>query len=60
MLEELAGNVFVDMIVFREFERDAHEIQRIHRHPAGAVGLIEIAAGGQLRAAVKYADIVEP
>ena len=59
MLEELAGDVLVDVIVLGELERDAHQIERIHRHPAGAVGLVDVAAGRQLRAAVEHADVVE-
>src|SRR5690349_21484501 len=59
MLEELGGDVFIDWIVKGQLKGDAHEIQRIHRHPACAVGLIDEAAGGQRLAAIEDADIVE-
>ncbi len=59
MLEEFTGDVLVYMIVFRELQGDAHEVQCIHGHPAGAVGLVDVAAGGQLRAAVEYSDVVQ-
>ena len=59
MLEEFAGDVLVHVIVLGELERDAHQVERIHRHPAGAVGLVDVAAGRQPRAAVEDADVVE-
>src|SRR5258708_11178881 len=59
MLEEFTGDVLVYMIVFRKLQGDAHEVQCIHGHPAGAVGLVDVAAGGQLRAAVEYSDVVQ-
>ena len=34
-------------------------VQAVHRHPARAVGLLEVAAGRQRRAAVEDADVVE-
>src|SRR5947209_6375656 len=43
----------------RQLERDREHIQAEHAHPGGAVGLLEVAAGGQGRAAVEYADVVE-
>src|SRR5713226_5312875 len=59
MLEELCRDVFVDMIIRRQFERYAHQVQRVHRHPGGGVGLVDVAALGQRLAAVKDADVVE-
>ena len=59
MLEEFGGDVFIDGIVQRQLERDAHQVERIHRHPARAVGLIDEAAGRQRLAAVEDADVVE-
>src|SRR4030095_16542034 len=47
------------LVVPREFERDAHEVERIHRHPRGAIGLVDEAARGQRSAAVEAADVVE-
>ena len=37
----------------------ASRFRHVHRHPAGAVGLLDVAAGGQRRAAVEDADIVQ-
>ena len=59
MLEKFGGDVFVDMVVLRQFERDAQQVQAIHRHPARAVGLVDETAGGQRLAAVEHADVVE-
>src|SRR6478672_13851978 len=59
MFEKLRRDVFVDMVRKRELERDAHQVERVHRHPGSAVGLVDIAAGRQGRAAVEKADIVE-
>ncbi len=60
MLEELRRDVFVDVVLEREFERDAHEVERVHRHPGGAVGLADEAAGRQRLRAIEHPDIVEP
>src|SRR5713226_7512614 len=59
MFEKLRRDVFVDMVLEGELERYAHQVERVHRHPGGAVGLVDIAAGRQRRAAVEKADIVE-
>ena len=59
MLEELAGDIFVGGIVLGEFQRDRQHVETIHAHPAGAVGLLDMSAGGQRLAAVEDADIVE-
>ena len=60
MLEELAGDVLVDLVVARELEGDLHHVEREHGHPAGRVALLERAAAGQAGAAVEHADVVEP
>ena len=60
MLEELAGDVLVDVIVLRELEGDAHQVERVHRHPARAVGLVDVSAGREPGAAVEDPDVVEP
>ena len=59
MLEKLRRDVLINAVVLREFERDAHQVQAIHRHPARAVGLVDVAAGGQWHAPVENADVVE-
>src|ERR1700737_1405967 len=59
MLEELERNIFIHRVGERKFQRDSHHIQAKHAHPAGAVALLEVAAGGQRCAPVKYADVVQ-
>ena len=49
VLEELAGDVLVGGVVARQFQRDGQHVQAVHGHPAGAVGLLDDAAGGQRR-----------
>src|SRR5262245_6754043 len=43
----------------RELKRDAEEIETVHRHPAGGVGLIEMGASGKCLVAIEYADIIQ-
>src|SRR5215467_9241149 len=59
MLEKFGGDILVDVVLERQFERNAHQVQCVHRHPGGAVGLVDVAASRQRRAAVENADIVE-
>ena len=47
VLEELRGDVLVHMVVQRQFQRDPQQVERVHRHPRGAVGLVDVAAGRQ-------------
>ena len=37
MLPELAGYVFVNRIFTRQLHRNCQQVERVHRHPAGAV-----------------------
>jgi len=60
MLEKFGGNVFINTVMQRQFQSDSHQVKAIHRHPAGGVGLINVAAGWQWRAAVEYANIIQP
>ena len=60
VLEELGRDVLVGVVVLGELERDPHQVQAVHRHPGGAVGLVDEAAGRQRRRAVEHADVVEP
>ncbi len=46
MFEELRGGALVDVVVQREFKGDAHHVERVHRHPGGAVGLVHHAEAG--------------
>jgi hypothetical protein len=59
MLEEFGRDVFVDMIFHRKLERDAHQVEGMHRHPCRSVGLIDVSSGGQRRGAVEDPDIVQ-
>jgi hypothetical protein len=59
MLEEFGRDVLIDVVVLGQREGDAHQIERVHRHPGRAVRLIDVAAGRQRRASVEDADIVE-
>src|SRR5712692_9182441 len=60
VLEKFGGDVFVDMVGERQLERDAHQVERIHRHPRSAVGLVDVTSARQRCVPVEYADIVEP
>ena len=60
VLPELAGNVFVSRVVAGKLDGDGKQVERVHRHPARAVRLLDVAAGRERSAAVKYSDIVEP
>ena len=59
VLPELAGDVLVGRVVLRELHGDGEQVERIHRHPARAVRLLEVTAGRQRRAAIEHADVVE-
>src|SRR5882762_207316 len=59
MLEELGCDVLIHAVVLRELERNTHQVQRVHRHPARAVGLVDVPACGQLAAAVEHPDVVQ-
>ena len=60
VLPEFAGHIFVSRILLGQFQCDRQQVQGVHRHPAGAVGLFDVAAGRQGCAAVEHADVVEP
>jgi hypothetical protein len=38
---------------------DSRACSGVERHPGGAVGLVEVPAGRQRRAAIEHADVVE-
>src|SRR5207244_11508666 len=40
MFEELGRDVFVDVIFHRQLDRDSHQVQEKHYHPAGGVALL--------------------
>ncbi len=58
MLGELQGHRVVDRVVLGQSQRDAQHAQAVERHPCGAVGLFQPAAGWQLRA-VDRAHVVQ-
>src|SRR5207247_1338716 len=60
VFEKFRGNVFVNWIFARQFKRNAHEVERKHSHPTGAVALLKPRAAGKLLAAIEHADVVEP
>ena len=59
VLRKLVGELLVAGVVGGELDSDLEHVLAEHRHPCGAVGLFEMAAGGQLGAAVEDADVVE-
>src|SRR5437016_11474349 len=48
------------MIGEGQLEGDAHQVERVHRHPRGTVGLVDVAAARQLGVSVEYANIIHP
>src|SRR5436853_2812036 len=59
MLEKLAGDVFIGRVFFGQLQCDRQHVQTIHAHPAGAVGLLQVASGGERRGTVKNSDVIE-
>ena len=59
VLPELAGNVFVSRILVCQLEGHGQHVEAIHRHPACPIGLFDVAARRQRRAAIEDADVVE-
>ena len=47
MFEKLGRDIFVNVIFTGEFDRDAHQIQREHSHPTGAIALFKMGAIGE-------------
>src|SRR6202046_2191290 len=60
MLEELAGNVFLRPVRRSEHHRNRQNIEAIHRHPTGAVRLLDVISRTERLGAVKDAYVVEP
>src|SRR6478752_3771734 len=56
---EFAGNVFVAWFFSCEFESDSQKVQGVHRHPAGAIRLFNVAASRQRSATIEHANVVE-
>ena len=55
----LRRHVFVGRVVRRQLDADLEHVLAEQRHPRRAVGLLEMAAGRQRRAAVEDADVVQ-
>src|SRR5689334_5180093 len=59
VLPELTGHVFIRRIFAGELQSDSEKVECVHRHPAGAVGLLYVAARRQGSAAIEDTDVVE-
>src|SRR5256885_11797367 len=59
MFEEFGRDIFVDVILRRELDRDSHQVEGKHSHPTRAVALFEMAAVGKRVVAVEHADVIE-
>ena len=60
MLDEFDGHVDVGRLGQRQLYGDLEHVLAEERHPGGAVGLLQVPAGRQRRAAVEDADVVQP
>src|SRR5262245_47328007 len=60
VLPEFVGNIFVNRIYEGQLESDHQEVEAVHCHPTGGIGLLNVSAVGQLRAAIEGADVIEP
>ena len=60
VFDELECHVRVVRIGHRQLGGDFQHVLAEQRHPGGAVGLFQIAAGRQRRAAIEHADVVQP
>ena len=59
VLDELDDHVLVGRVVGGELDREFQHVLAEEGHPRRAVRLLQVAAGGQRRAAVEDADVVE-
>ena len=59
VLDELERHVRVVRIGHRQLDGDLEHVLAEQGHPGGAVGLLQVAAGRQRRAAVEDADVVQ-
>src|SRR4051794_38372925 len=60
VLPELTCHVFVRIVEAGQFHRDGEQVERVHRHPACAVGLLDMSSNRQGLAAIEDADVIEP
>src|SRR5258707_14267583 len=59
MVEKLERHVLVGGVAPAELERHAQHVEAEHRHPSGAVGLLDIAAGGEWAGTIEYPDVIK-
>ena len=59
VLEELGGEILVRRVFARELQGHGQHRVAVERHPGGAVGLLQMAAGRQRAGTVEDADVVE-
>src|SRR6185295_15163495 len=59
MLKELRREALVDLVLLRKLERDSHQVQTEHPHPASRVALFENYSGRMLLAAIDHSDVIE-
>ena len=53
------AHVGINRLVLREHDGDLEHVLAEESHPCSAIGLLQIPAGRQRRAAVEHADVVE-
>jgi len=59
MLDELEHEPLVGLIMLQQSQGKLEHVLAEHRHPGRAVSLLQPPAGGQRRAAVEHADVVQ-
>src|SRR5947207_2104126 len=59
MLEKLGRDIFVNVVLTRELDRNSHQVQAKHSHPTGAVALFEMRTVVENFVAIEHADVVE-
>src|SRR5438270_2814900 len=59
MFEELDSDIFVDRVLPRQFQRDSHQIQGKHPHPAGGIALFKMTAPRKRGAPIENTDIIQ-
>src|SRR5690348_291942 len=60
MVAELDCHVFVKGVTPRNFDSDLEHNLAEERHPGSAVGLLEVTASRQRRAAVEHTNVIQP
>jgi len=59
MLEELAGDIFVDRVVLGEFESDVEHRETEESHPSSSIGLTHRSSSRETLGPVERTDVVE-